>query len=97
MSQHYSQPERESDPHALPDLEVFYRTQAACIADGDVWNPEDCDPTNAECRYGMDGDCRVHKLAGWYYWYCFPGCLPDSEPLGPYQTEQDAVDAAREE
>jgi hypothetical protein len=24
MGQHYFEPERESDPHALPDLEVFY-------------------------------------------------------------------------
>ena len=21
---------------------------------------------------------------GWYYWYCFPGCLPDSDPTGPF-------------
>jgi hypothetical protein len=24
LSQAYSNPERESDPHALPDIEVFY-------------------------------------------------------------------------
>ena len=18
---------------------------------------------------------------GWFYWYCFPGCMPDSEPM----------------
>lgn len=32
---------------------------------------------------------------GWYYWYRFPGCLPDSDPIGPYDTAQEAVDAAR--
>jgi hypothetical protein len=34
---------------------------------------------------------------GWYWWYCHPGCLPDSEPCGPYRTEQEAYAAAREE
>ena len=29
--------------------------------------------------------------AGWYWWPCFPGCLPDSDPVGPYQSERDAV------
>ena len=28
---------------------------------------------------------------GWYWWPCFPGCLPDSDPVGPYQSERDAV------
>lgn len=28
---------------------------------------------------------------GWYYWYCFPGCLPDSEPMGPFATEAEAL------
>ncbi len=32
---------------------------------------------------------------GWYWWACFPGCLPDSEPNGPFDTEADAyLDAA---
>ena len=27
-----------------------------------------------------------------YYWQaCFPGCLPDGEPCGPFKTEQDAI------
>ncbi len=35
--------------------------------------------------------------AGWYYWYCFPGCLPDGEAEGPYATEAEAVAAMRED
>lgn len=35
--------------------------------------------------------------AGWYYWYCLPGCLPDSEPMGPFETEQEAIDDAIEQ
>jgi hypothetical protein len=33
---------------------------------------------------------------GWYWWTCLPGCLPDSDPSGPYATEDEALAAARE-
>ncbi len=35
--------------------------------------------------------------AGWYFWFCFPGCMPDSDPSGPYKTEAEAIKAAREQ
>ena len=28
---------------------------------------------------------------GWYWWSCFPGCLPDSDPFGPFETESAAL------
>jgi len=28
--------------------------------------------------------------AGWYWWACFPGCLPDGEPIGPFETSYEA-------
>lgn len=37
---------------------------------------------------GADGE-RLEP--GWYWWSCTPGCLPDSEPFGPYDTEADAL------
>lgn len=33
---------------------------------------------------------RTH-LIGWYWWPGFPGCLPDGEPTGPFQTEIEAI------
>ena len=42
-----------------------------------------------------NGDADMAE--GWYFWYCFPGCLPDSDPMGPYASEQLAVEAARGE
>lgn len=33
--------------------------------------------------------------AGYYYWHCFPGCLPDSDPIGPFDTEEAAIEDAR--
>ena len=35
--------------------------------------------------------------AGFYYWYCFPGCMPDSEATGPFATEDEALEDAREQ
>lgn len=32
---------------------------------------------------------------GWYYWYCFPGCMPEGPPMGPYSTEYEAITACR--
>lgn len=33
---------------------------------------------------------------GWYWWACFPGCLPDGEATGPFATSQAAYDNAQE-
>lgn len=76
MSQHYSDPKRARNAHALPNTEVFYH-----------------DPTDPDCV--GNGDAESAMEAGWYSWYCFPGCLPDSDPDGPYDTEQAAIDAMR--
>lgn len=43
----------------------------------------------------VDGDGDA-KEPGWYYWTCFPGCLPDSNPVGPFVTEEEALVSARE-
>ena len=31
---------------------------------------------------------------GWYWWACFPGCLPDGEPSGPFKTAKEAYNDA---
>lgn len=33
---------------------------------------------------------------GFYWWSCFPGCLPDGEPNGPFKDEEEALADARE-
>lgn len=37
----------------------------------------------------------VHGDPGFYFWFCLPGCLPDSEAYGPYASVQEATEAAR--
>ena len=50
--------------------------------------------------YGM---CEVFYVApndkdqqepGWYWWACFPGCMPDSDPFGPFESEDEACEDA---
>lgn len=31
---------------------------------------------------------------GWYWQACFPGCLPDGDPMGPFETEEQALEDA---
>lgn len=42
----------------------------------------------AESPEDDDGD---RLGAGWYVWACLPGCLPDSEPSGPFESAEEAV------
>lgn len=41
---------------------------------------------------GIDADENGEAYAsGWYWWSCFPGCLPDGEPMGPFDTEEEVI------
>lgn len=49
-------------------------------------------------RYGCgsgpgddEGTNDPAELAGWYWQAGFPGCLPDGDPMGPFDTEQEAM------
>ena len=79
--QAYSDPTRESEPYALPDVEVFYLSQLEVN-----YNRENLD----------HADENTLTEAGWYWWSCFPGCLPDSEPSGPFNTEAEALAEAQD-
>jgi len=74
--QAYSDPKREDEPSALPDVEVFEGTDYCAGCD--------------------DGDQEHLKHDKWYWWSCFPGCLPDGDPRGPFETEAEALADARE-
>ena len=36
----------------------------------------------------------LETAAGWYWWACFPGCLPDGEASGPFETAEAAYNDA---
>jgi hypothetical protein len=81
MTQIYSSPEREKDPHALPDMEVF------------ALSPLEANYNLANLDHA---DEYTLIVPGWYWWACFPGCLPDSEATGPFETEAEAIADATE-
>ncbi len=44
---------------------------------------------------GTGDECSEHGWPiGWYWWACFPGCLPDSDPHGPFIDEGEAWEDA---
>jgi len=81
--QYYLDESRQDSPHALPDMEVFEMTA------------EEIESLGKDSYYWDEID-EEYREAGWYYWFCFPGCLPESEPIGPYNTEKQALEGARE-
>jgi hypothetical protein len=106
--QAYSDPSRESDPHALPDVEVFQLT-AEEVAESSQYEDERNEfnhlhqfrlaaispPVHRRMIAAMIAELGI--TGGWYYWFCFPGCMPDSDPIGPFATADDAKQAAQEQ
>lgn len=80
MSHIYSDVEREKDKYALPNTEVFYVDELTCN-----YNKQNLD--HADEYTVVD--------PGWYWWNCYPGCLPDSAPVGPFDTEEEAIEDAQ--
>jgi hypothetical protein len=48
------------------------------------------------CVYFHMGDVEGERVApGWYWNTQHPGCLPDSDPVGPFKTAKEAWDNAQ--
>lgn len=88
--QFYSDETRADDPYALPDCETFYVHAGPRRAYDRVYVMDLCDHCE---QHGCD-ECPE---PGWYYRYCFPGCMPESEPFGPFDTQEQAIKACRED
>jgi hypothetical protein len=39
-------------------------------------------------------DLNQGDQQAWFFWFSLPGCLPDSEPFGPFKTEIEALEHA---
>jgi len=77
--QAYSDETREDMDTALPDVEVFVGSDLDSDVEG----------------WAIDGETILIEPDKFYYWFCFPGCLPDSEPIGPFDTADAAIADAR--
>ena len=102
MPYEYSDPTRESEPHALTNVEVFgaYSHQCVECSDGPI-------PLSPD-YYGLiyvkgacptcGGSVRCTDTAMYYFYaFGFPGCLWDSDPVGPFDTYEAALADARGE
>jgi hypothetical protein len=87
----------------MSNLEVFYVCASECQQAGTVFG-EMLDelifgdgqiPDNVR-RTIYANTLAKEELEGWYYWYCEPGCLPDGEPFGPFESEDAALADAAE-
>ena len=97
--QAYSDLSRESEPTALPDIEVWQAQLLVCprCDKEEPWNEDrDHDQYCSECSFTKLAVPVGEPRYGWYWWSCFPGCLPDGDPVGPFATEDKALADARE-
>ena len=44
----------------------------------------------------LDDDGNPLFSDGWYWQACFPGCLPDGEAVGPFESEEAAIQDAND-
>lgn len=94
MTQIYTDKSRETEEHALPNAEVFFMSYREFVtAENYTWMGEMMQEGQ---RDGFSNFQTASDLKGWYWWACFQGCLPDGDPIGPFETEQEAIDDAQE-
>src|SRR5262249_32935710 len=79
----YSNPEREQDPHALPDVEVFYVSEQQAAENS--MQMDNCEENWCPC-------CEP----GWFWKSAFPGCLRDGDLMGQLETKEDAIEKVKE-
>jgi hypothetical protein len=102
MSQAYSDPSRSNDPYALPDIEVWQDEVAELDCDCGFYEV----PSSHAFAVEDECDCpscgkavlpKATKNLKWFYWFCFPGCLPESDSHGPFDSKADALSDARKD
>ena len=106
MSQAYSDATREGRPHALPDIEVSeMNAHEAAEQDEDLVykymkrHEFRLAAMNSRMREAMfDAIVEENDIrGGWFWWACFPGCLPDGPATGPFDSYDEALADARRE
>jgi hypothetical protein len=99
-----SSPDREHDPHALPDVEIFEMTAAEIAAEDEDTCHEYLKEfplavfNSRERERMLDAMIeRVGIKGGFFWWSRLPGCLPESEARGPFDSQAECVADIREE
>ena len=86
---------RDSQGNGYGSCEVFFMSEFEIIGYGWVKQTDDGFVTFEPGTWQENGYIDSPKeLEGWYWQACFPGCLPDGEPMGPFSTESEAMEDA---
>lgn len=84
--QFYTDESRACESHTLPNAETFeLRIPDGSERDRETFHPDD-----------FPDDDGASLCVGWYWRACFPGCLPDGDPVGPFSTEALAITNAQD-
>jgi hypothetical protein len=76
MSEFAGYHQHEPETGEYGSFEVFHNSQSNSDS------PEVITSLNATLLGDME--------KGWYWWACFPGCVPDSDAAGPFVSAHDA-------
>lgn len=86
----------------IPDIEIWpdYPVKIECPECGIFIGAEDvvnaiAPPVCPSCERKAQVLSITYDYK-YFYWYCIPGCLPSSDCFGPYDSEGEALSAARE-
>jgi hypothetical protein len=98
MSQYYMNPSDVNDPTKLPNILIMFCQYGYCKECRSLRISE----VGIKREACNDPECKLEDVsveitdAGWFWWFCLPGCVPDSEPNGPFEREDLALADARE-
>lgn len=79
------------------NIQVWQDKEAMCMECGDCCPSErwpDGAQNHDEGCSRVPTDVKHSEVASWWWETCSPGCLPDSEVAGPFNTEREALEDA---
>ena len=92
MTQFYLDESKANDKWSLPDVWVTWLDWQP----GDKGNCSMCGNHAELHETWEESECEECFESAYYYAFCMPGCLPDSDFYGPFKTEQDAMKDCRD-
>lgn len=75
------------------NIEIFHMgtKDFATAQDSGTWMEDAMENNDVEWSDPESVKLESDSLAGFYYWTCFPGCLPEGDAIGPFKTEDEAA------
>ena len=97
MSYIYSDPKRADDKFSLPDIWITPVEAESFVNEDLCYQYEQEFPELSENELLAKIVEDEGLQGGWAWAYCLPGCLPDSDFNGPFESEEEAIKNAEKE